>query len=125
MCYGRGTNNIVELLALRNGLLMCQAMNVARVCVECDSMVVVIAMRSGRINSWRLEFPFRECLKLMPAMAAIHHGYRQKNQVANRLAAFAHIHKERQEYYRAMDLPREARRAYLADFNGIWTFCAY
>lgn len=120
--YGTRTNTLAELLALRHGLLMCLAMNIAQVCVESDSMVVVMAVQPGRPDNWRLEFVLRECLNLIPARAEIVHGYRQKNQVADRLAAFAHAHKKRLEYYRVRGLPKEARRAFLADINGIWSF---
>lgn len=111
--YGHGTNNLAQFLALRDGLFMCFALNIAQVRVESNSMVAVLAMSSGRLDNWRLEFVFRESLKLMPSTVEIVHGYRQKNQVADRLAAVAHSHKERADYYRERELPRKLTELFL------------
>lgn len=62
------------------------------------------------------------CLKLLPSTYAIIHRYRQKNQVADRLAVFAHTQRERLDFFRVMDLPIEARRAIIADIHGSWSF---
>lgn len=61
--YGHGTNNLAQFLALRDGLFMCFALNIAQVRVESNSMVAVLAMSSGRLDNWRLEFCFSGILK--------------------------------------------------------------
>lgn len=101
---------------------MCLAMKIDQVCIESDSMVVVTSIKSGNLNNWKLEFAYRECLKLMPTMADIVHGFRQKNQVADRFAAIAHAPRERKDYYRVNDLPRDGRRTFLADKYGLWSY---
>lgn len=120
--YGVETNNLAEFLALRDGLLMCLAMTIDQVFIESDSMVVVTSIKSGNLNNWKLEFAYRECLKLMLTMADIVHGFRQKNQVADRLEAIAHTPREHKDYYRVDDLPRDAHRAFLADKYGLWSY---
>lgn len=97
---------------------MCAALDITPVIVESDSMVAV-KLLAGKVDNWRLEYTFRECLKLMSSNFKIIHGYRQKNQVTDQLAAFAHARKERIEYFSVANLLREVRRAFIADIHGI------
>lgn len=122
--YGDGTNTWAELCALRDGLMFCLALEITPLIVESDSLVVVQAVRVGVIGNWRLEYPFRDCMKLISSSVQIIHGYRQINHVADRLAAVAHLHKQRQEFFRPEDLPLEARKALVADNLGLWNFRA-
>lgn len=97
--YGRGTNTLAEILALKDGLRLCRDLNISRVLVERDSEVVVMAIRACSIGNWRLEYSLRDCLNLLPISFEIIHGYRQKNQVVYRLAAAAHRVRTRMEFF--------------------------
>lgn len=91
--YGLGTNTLAEMMALGDGLRCCIALGFDQVMVESDSLIVVGAIRSGKIDNWKLEYIFRECRMLFSsATFDIVHGFQQKNQVADRLAAEAHVH---------------------------------
>lgn len=105
--------------ALRDGLLFCLALNISLVLVESDSSVMVQAMRAGYIENWQLGYQFKEWYKLLSPSSEITHGFRQKNHVADRLAAFAHSSKVNQEFFRMYDLPREERRVFMTDLIGL------
>lgn len=89
--YGEGTNKKAVFVALRDGLFFCLALNISPVLIDSDSAIVVNAVRTGIIGNWRIEYPFRECMKLFSSSFEIIHGFRQKNHVADRLAAGAHL----------------------------------
>lgn len=85
--YGNGTNSLAEFLALKDGLNMCREFSLDQVVIESDSELVVKEMKARKISNWRLEYPLRECLLLFPNNFRISHGFRRRNQVADRLAA--------------------------------------
>lgn len=111
-----------ELLALRDGMILCHALAISSLIIESDSSLVVEAIRLGRLHSRKLTYVFRQCLNLYSVEFEIVHGYRQKNVVADCLADMPHRHKVRIKVYHASELPREARWAYIADYIGLWNF---
>lgn len=62
--YGVGTNNSAEFLALKEGVVLCKVLQLSPVLIECDSMMVVAAIRFEKMDNWRLGYVFRECLNL-------------------------------------------------------------
>lgn len=120
--YGVGTNIWAKLHALGDGLAFRLALDISQVLVECHSIIVVNAARSRSIGNWRLEYMFRECMKLFSPSFQITHGFRQKNHMADRLAAAAHLHKGRKDFFRIEELPMEVWRALVADGLGLWNF---
>lgn len=120
--YGAGTNNSAELLALKEGMHLCKALHLSPILIESDSTMVVAAIRTAKIDNWRLRYIFRECLTLYTSDLEIVHGYRQKNMVADRLADVAYKHRRYLEFYRDMDLPSTVRKAFMADKLGLWSF---
>lgn len=60
-------------------------------------------------------------LALSPSFS-IKHGYRHKNMVADRLAAWAHEHKSRINLFRIEDCPQIVKSAHVADNLGLWSF---
>lgn len=120
--YGIGTNNSPEFLALKEGMALCKALQLSPVLIECDSMLVVAAIRFEKMDNWRLLYVFRECHKLYSSNFEIVHGFRQKNLVAHRLADLAYTHRSRLEFYQNSDLPRSVRNAFISDKLGLWCF---
>lgn len=55
----------------------------------------------------------RDCLELYTPYYEIVHGVRQKNIVADRLAALTYSHRQRHEYFGGQDLPDMVRMGYL------------
>lgn len=56
--YGACSNNLAELLALRDGLILCKQLQLSPIIVESDSMLVVGSVRLGRNLIWRLTYSF-------------------------------------------------------------------
>lgn len=117
--YGSGYNNFAEFAALRDGLSMCRALGVTQLMVESDSMVVVNAIRGRRVTSWSLEYIFRQCLAALSTPLSIERIFIQKNMVADRLANWAHEHKQSMEIFMARELPKQIWRYLIADHHGI------
>lgn len=95
--YGTETSTLAEFLALQEGLLLCGSLQLDHVCIESDSSVVVHAIRKGKIDNWKLFYVMNQCLNSFSNGFHIEHVYRQKNMVADRLAAWAHEHKDKLE----------------------------
>lgn len=53
-CYGQGSNNVEEFLALRDGLKLCKGLQLSRVILESNTTLVVDSIRSGRCCRWNL-----------------------------------------------------------------------
>lgn len=49
--YGKGTNNSAEFLALNEGLELCKAMGLMNVIIECDSQIVVNAIKQREVTN--------------------------------------------------------------------------
>lgn len=81
---------IAEFLALKDGLKLCRELNIDPVLIESDSELVVKAIEARKVSNWQLEYPLPKCLMSFSDNFKIAHGFRQKNQVADRLAAVAH-----------------------------------
>lgn len=118
--YGLGSNNYAEFAALRDGLNLCHALGINQVMIESDSMLVVTAIRSRRVMSWRLEYVFRQCMvALWSTPLVIDHIFRQRNMVADRLAAWAHEHKSSREVATMRNLPKQIRSYIITDKHGL------
>lgn len=46
-------------------------------------MLVVAAVRFGKVENWSIIYTFRECLQLYTSEFEIVHGFRQKNMIAD------------------------------------------
>lgn len=53
-CYGQGSNNVTEFLALCDGLKLYKELQLSRVIVESVTTLVVDSIRSGRCCQWNL-----------------------------------------------------------------------
>lgn len=62
--YGDGTNTLAEVMALRDVLLFCLALNILLVLVESDSAVVVKAICSGKIGNCSSNINFKNVRNL-------------------------------------------------------------
>lgn len=120
--YGNGTNNMAEFLALKEGIDLCNSLQLTNVTGECDSQLVVDAISLGRLSHWRLIHIFRLCRRHFPESYTIHHSFRQTNVVAGRLAAWAHSHLDRVEIFNKRDLPTTIRTAIRAEQLAMWNF---
>lgn len=120
--YGDGTNNWAELLALCDGLSLCGCLQLPRVCVESNLAFVVQAIQKRQSENWRFFYVVTECLRSFHPRYTIENVYRQKNMVADRLAAWAHIHEDIREFVRIEDCPPMVWTAYVSDKTGLWTF---
>lgn len=94
-----------------------------RITIEGDSDIVVSAIRHQHIKHWNLAYDLRNCLQYLSPGFHIHHVYRQKNQVADRLADWAHQHRGNMDFFRARDLPNSVRTALVGHQIGLWNFC--
>lgn len=90
--------------------------------IECDSRIIVDAIRFGQIEHWRLIHLYRLCRQHLPGSYTIHHSFRQTNIMADRLAAWAHIHLDQVESFQERNLPKSIRVAIRADQLGLWNF---
>ena len=53
--YNVYTNTAVEAMAIRDGLLLCEARDLRDIVLESDSHVLVDMVRSGHCTHWRLK----------------------------------------------------------------------
>lgn len=98
---------IMENLLVGFQTSMAKGLTHGPILIESDFIIVLNSARSGIIGNWCLEYSFQECIKLFSYSFEIIDGYRQKNHVADRLAAAAHLHKRRQEFFRIEDRPKK------------------
>lgn len=75
-----------------------------------------------RVSSWKLEYNLQQCLDFFDESFRISHIFRQKNTVADRLAAWTHEHEHRIEVFCDKDLPPMVLSMYRAEKLGIWNF---
>ncbi|XP_012855085.1 PREDICTED: uncharacterized protein LOC105974516 [Erythranthe guttata] len=97
--YGHGSNNKGELSALLDGLQVCQALRLSNVIIESDSLIVVNAIHGRSSISWDLTYMLCQCSEMLPSGYSITHIVRQKNVVADRLAAWAYNHMGYQDFF--------------------------
>lgn len=74
--YGAGSNNMAEFIALKDGMMLCNSLNISLVLIESDSLLVVTALRMARIENWRFNYVLRDCLVLYSPSFEIVHGVR-------------------------------------------------
>lgn len=80
-----------EDFALRDGLKLCNSLQLSNVEVESDSKVAVQVLQGFHQVPWQLSYAIRRCrLRLDPFK--IQHVFRERNQVADKLAAHAYSH---------------------------------
>lgn len=89
--------------------------------MEGDSLLVVSSLVDCNMTNWKLIHLFRECRDLLAANRIIH-VFRQANGVADRLAAWAYVHRSVKEIFQAAALPPSALKALRDDKLGLWTF---
>lgn len=121
--YGPGINTMAEIQALRDGLQMCRDLALESVLVESDSLVAVLALKELHASPWKYDYEIRVCKALLGTYL-IEHVFREKNTVADRLAAHAHAHRNAEVYVRTQDLPRAALHMLAKDRFGFSTFRA-
>lgn len=120
--YGNGTNNESEFLALKVGVELCKSLKLSNVVIECDSQMVVDAIRNGKVGHWRLRYLVRHCSRQLPGTYTINHNFRQTNMVTDRLAGWAHIHRARQECFIETTLHPSVRSVLRTYKLGLWNY---
>lgn len=120
--YGQGSNNQAEFLALHEGLRLCRALQLEKVLIESDSLIVTSSMDRKHTDNWKLTYILRQCLVLIGEEYQVQHVLRQKNHVADRLVDYAHLQHGRIEFWTASSLPTSSRQAFTADLSGLWNF---
>ncbi|XP_012848325.1 PREDICTED: uncharacterized protein LOC105968242 [Erythranthe guttata] len=118
--YGHGSNNKGELSALLDGLQVCQALRLSNVIIESDSVIVVNAIQGRSSISWDLTYMLRQCSEMLPSGYSITHIVRQKNVVADRLAAWAYNHMGYQDFFQTRDLPSSVWGMFRCNQLGLW-----
>lgn len=81
------------------------------VSVECDSKIVVEAIRTKQILHWHLRYALRLCLQTFPTSYTICHIFRQANMVAYR-----------HDFFYEEELQHTVRTTLIADCMGLWGF---
>ncbi|XP_042964705.1 uncharacterized protein LOC122298926 [Carya illinoinensis] len=84
---GYGSNNEAELIALCYGLQYCQDLNIGRVEIELDLLLVVHWLQKGRCGIWYLEDYWKKIQVMVATLEVkIQHIYREGNAGADFLA---------------------------------------
>lgn len=64
-CFGHGTNNEVELSALKEGVELCKSLGYSQIIIECDSLSVANWLLNGRCTIWYLWDFWEETLQAL------------------------------------------------------------
>lgn len=91
--YENGTIMFAEIMALKEGLRLCRSMGFANFTVETDSKVVVLVIMHNESAPWRYEYEPRDYRSNLGDYSLVH-VFRERNQVAERLATIAHTHQD-------------------------------
>lgn len=85
---GEVTNNVVEVEALIEGLLLCKDLKIRKLEIEGDSVLIVNALRSGSTQNWRLNNLVSRALEIIKLFKTFttNHIYGEGNTKANSLA---------------------------------------
>lgn len=84
--YGAADILYAELCAIRDGLVICNAMELKDVEVETESNLAYQMIVARCSIHWQYTYLVRECRELFQSVGAIHHIYREQNGVADLLA---------------------------------------
>lgn len=85
-----GTNNVAELMPLLHGLRQCRNLDIHKVEVELDSLLIVNWLEKRRCGIWYLEDYWEEILGILSSMQFVfRHIYREGNARADFLAWMA------------------------------------
>lgn len=88
-----GSNNEAELLALYFGLQHCKNLNLQRIEIELDSLLIVNWLEKGRCGIWYLEDYWEKIQQIISGLQVkITHVYREENIGADYLARLASSH---------------------------------
>ena len=91
--YDVQTNIAAEAMAIRDGLLLCEARDLRDIVLESDSRVLVDMLRSGHCTHWQLKSVWIDIMRCQTRLRAVSHQFREGNQTADALASHAiHSH---------------------------------
>ncbi|XP_042964656.1 uncharacterized protein LOC122298876 [Carya illinoinensis] len=97
---GYGLNNEAELSALYYGLLFCKDLDIGRVEIELDSLLVVHWLQKGRCGIWYLEDYWEKIQVMVETLEVkIQHVYREGNAGADFLARLASNQKNGMNFF--------------------------
>lgn len=87
------------ILALKDGLDLCIGLDLTNVAVECDSQIVVNAIKMEYISHWRIQYAIPQCLNRFSLSFTIQHRVRQTNMVVDKLSTWPQQHKSSYEFF--------------------------
>ncbi|XP_026419789.1 uncharacterized protein LOC113315747 [Papaver somniferum] len=84
----RATNNLVEVCAVRQGLILANKLGIRHLEVECDSQLVVHWSQGISTPPWHIKWLVKDIQELQSLFCTciIIHNYRETNHVADFLA---------------------------------------
>lgn len=110
MYLDQGTSNWAESQAMLIGLQLSKAYNMNVKIVEADSQVLVQCIKGEIAVPWRLTQAKEEIKERMEAEKFhVQHCFREGNRVADKFAAYSHIHKRKLIFTTFANLPKECR----------------
>ncbi|XP_059064688.1 uncharacterized protein LOC131856782 [Cryptomeria japonica] len=85
---GFESNNKAEILALIEGLLLCQNRGIHKLAIERDSAIIINGLRKGSLPNWKLNALLSRALGLLKYFKKItfNHIYREGNSRGDELA---------------------------------------
>lgn len=85
---GHTTNNLAELEAVKEGLTLCNRINIRKLIIEGDSQIILNALRKRTTPNWRINSSLEEAIKKIDNIeeVIIQHIYREGNTEADKLA---------------------------------------
>ena len=84
--FGTKTSLQAEALALLLGILICKALHIQDVQIECDSATLINLVTGKTKVLWRLHGVFKRIDRCRQLVASYSHCYREANRVADALA---------------------------------------
>ncbi|XP_057816798.2 uncharacterized protein LOC131030131 [Cryptomeria japonica] len=85
---GIESNNKADILALVEGLLLCQNRGISKLAIEGDSSIIINGLRKGFLPNWKLNAILSRALSLLKDFkkTTFNHIYREGNSRADELA---------------------------------------
>ena len=111
-----------ELWALRDGLLLCQQMNMSALIVELDAKALVEALTNPSYSNTIVSGLYDDCKQLLSSFphCRIQHAFREANMCADQLARIGLL--QESEFVVFPCPPMDIKKTFEADSQGLYSF---
>ncbi|CAK7334970.1 unnamed protein product [Dovyalis caffra] len=100
-----GTNNKLELLAIQEGLRLCNILNFQPSSIEADSYLALCGLEGLQNLLWHLTYIAWDCRSLLCPSITANHVFNEGNNVVDRLAIWAFQHSSTQIVFKLSNIP--------------------